>query len=69
MSVEYKMCCHLLVPRCICHWEAHSSVLSKWSMKNGHTLCLKQNKLVAFICKSERKLLWFVDCLLPLECV
>lgn len=47
---EYKVCCHLLVPQCICHWEAHSNVLSKWSMKNGHTICLKQNELVAFIC-------------------
>jgi len=47
---EYKVSCHLLVPQCICHWEAHSNVLSKWSMKNGHTICLKQNKLAAFIC-------------------
>lgn len=47
---EYKVCCHLLMPQRICHWEAHTIVLSKWSMKNGHTICLKQNKLVAFIC-------------------
>lgn len=26
---EYKVRCHLLMPQRICHWEAHSIVLSK----------------------------------------
>lgn len=51
---EYKVCCHLLVPQCICHWDAHSNVLSKWFMKNGRTICLKQNKLVALSVKAKQ---------------
>lgn len=38
---RYKVRCHLLVPQCICHWEAHSNVLSKWFMKNGHNSLFK----------------------------
>lgn len=66
---EYKVCCHLLVSLCICHWEAHSYVLSKWSMKNVHIICLKQNISLAFNHQSKIQLLCFLDHLLPFECV
>lgn len=66
---EYDVCCHLLMPQCIYHWEAHSNMLSKWFMKNGHKICLKLNKLDAFIYLSKTKLLLFAYYSMNLACV